>query len=115
MPVSGARTTLDHTIVYSETVLGYLLIEIDGPAARFSLQGLDGERLDGFGYGDAALPECNQDVDCNGVPAPEFACPGGGYICRSRACAWRCDDLNLLDLPLCIPAVTDCASELGAG
>jgi hypothetical protein len=85
----GPRVTDDHTIVYGESRLGYLTVEVDGPKAHIKLKGLAGELVDEFSYGNAAVPECVDAVDC-GVP-PANACPGGQWDCHRSACQWVCD------------------------
>lgn len=84
----GPRVTNDHTIVYGESRLGYLTVDIDGPKAHVALKGLAGEIVDEFSYGDAANPACTAAADCGAPPAN--ACPGGGWECHRSACRWAC-------------------------
>lgn len=84
----GPRVTSDHTIVYGESRLGYLTVDIDGPKAHVALKGLAGEVVDEFTYGDAANPACTVAMDCGAPPAN--ACPGGGWECHRSACQWAC-------------------------
>jgi acid phosphatase type 7 len=84
----GPRVTPDHTIVHSESRLGYIVVDIDGPKARIQTKGLAGEVIDEFGYGDAAAPQCVQPSDCG--PGPVTGCPGGSWACERSACRFVC-------------------------
>lgn len=106
----GARVTEDHTIVYSETRLGYARVDIDGPRAHVLVKGIGGEVVDEFRYGDAAAPACRLPADCG--PAPRYGCTGGAWECVKSACRYACpagsDSL--------ITCVTDnaCEQQIGA-
>ena len=85
----GLRVEGDHTINYGVSELGYILISIDGPKARFELKNLSGGIVASFEYGDAAQPECTLAADCGGPPA--FGCPGGSWECHRSACRYTCE------------------------
>ncbi len=107
----GPRVTPDHTVVYSESTLGYLLIEVDGPLAQIWTKGLDGGVVDYFAYGDPITPECTTAADCT-VP-PVYACPGGSFECLHRACAWANCETGVASLLACVPIIADdCAADL---
>ena len=85
----GPRVVNDHSIIYSESRLGYVLVSIDGPRAEFEIKALDGTVVDRFVYGDQAMPECASETDC-GAP-PVNGCPGGSWECAHEACRFTCD------------------------
>lgn len=84
----GVRTTNDHTIIHSETQLGYIRVDINGEHAIVTTKGIDGAVVDRFEYGNTAQPECTQPTDC-GAPPPN-GCPGGSWTCERSACHFAC-------------------------
>jgi hypothetical protein len=104
----GARVVSDHTIVYSETRLGYVVVQVDGPKVHVQVKGLTDNVVDEFGWGDAQNSECTVASDCGNPPA--YACPGGGWECRADACHWACDS-QMSSLVTCT-LNSDCAGVL---
>lgn len=104
----GVRVTNDHTIVYGETRLGYVLVNVDGPRMEVILKGLNGVVVDAFEYGDAAMPECSTAADCGAPPANP--CPGGAWECRRDACVFAgCGGTGLV----ACRDDDDCVDEIG--
>jgi len=108
----GPRQTLDHTIVHSESQLGYLLVEIDGPMAELTIKGIDGEVVDYVAYGDPAQPECVTTPNCDAVAEPELMCNGGDLECINGLCSPTCP-ADVDDIVGCL-SDDECESELGA-
>ena len=101
----GARVVSDHTIEYSESRLGYVIVNIDGPKATLTLKGLNGVQVDQISWGDTQNPQCMSSTDCTG--RPQYACPGGAWECYYNACNWACD-AGMSSLITCL---TDSACE----
>jgi hypothetical protein len=104
----GLRVTNDHTIVYGETRLGYVLVNVDGPRVEVILKGLNGVVVDRFEYGNMQMPACSTAADCGAPPANP--CPGGAWECRENACVFAgCGGTGLV----ACRNDADCVDEIG--
>ncbi|MBI2375073.1 MAG: metallophosphoesterase [Deltaproteobacteria bacterium] len=89
----GVRVTSDHTIIYGESRLGYVLVDVDGPSVRVTIKGIDGSTVASHAYGESP-PECVAPVDC-GPPLPT-SCPEGAWECHRGACRFSCPESGSL-------------------
>ncbi|MBI4816734.1 MAG: metallophosphoesterase [Deltaproteobacteria bacterium] len=90
----GPRVTNDHTIVYGESRLGYVLVDVDGPEVQITIKGIDGSTVSTFEYGSASAPECLSPSDCG--PPLLTSCPDGAWECHRGACRYECSDSGSL-------------------
>jgi len=108
----GPRVVADHSPLYGETRLGYVVIDIDGPHAEVSIRTLDGFTIDNFSYGDPSHPAaCVAAVDC-GAP-PTYGCPDGSWECVKSFCRFTCDPDLFQSLVTCL-SDTECENAIGA-
>ncbi len=108
----GPRVVADHTILYGETRLGYVVVDVDGPHAEVSIRTLDGFTIDNFSYGDPSHPAaCVSASDCGGPPT--YGCPDGSWECVKSFCRYTCDP-GLVDSLVTCFTNTDCENAIGA-
>jgi MYXO-CTERM domain-containing protein len=107
----GPRIVADHTIMYGESRLGYVLVDIDGDRAEVSIRSLDGYTIDSFMYGDPSHPAaCTTAGNC-GDP-PTYGCPDGTWECYRSACRFTCDPDLISSLVTCL-SDEDCEDSVG--
>ncbi|MFH2007608.1 MAG: metallophosphoesterase [bacterium] len=80
----------------AESVLHYVVIDVEGPRASVTIRRVDGTVLDQFALGEGAS-DCSVATDCaarpTGVCEPD---EDGAWVCVHSACVWNC---ALRDLP----------------
>jgi len=107
----GPRATADHSVMYGESRLGYVFVDVDGDRVEVALRTLDGHTIDSFVYGDPSHPEACEDAsECGGPPA--YGCPGGAWECHRHLCRYTCDPDFTDALFTCLSNV-DCEDSIG--
>ncbi len=83
-------TTGDWWTQYAESVLHYVLVEVEGPRATVTARRMDGTVLDQFTLG-ATLDECSAASDCaSRSPGDCLPDEDGAWVCLHSGCVWNC-------------------------
>ncbi len=83
----GTPSPAPHTVVYAESTEHYVLVEMEGPAVRFTAKKPDGTIIDTFEA--SAPPTCEADGDCAQNEAPP-ECLSPGFCSSAGHCAFDC-------------------------